>query len=74
VAGATVRIATNGHAFTSVTDGGGNYFREGLGRGTWTISVVAAPGRTICYGAPGSVMLSGQSGFYGSVDFTESVP
>jgi hypothetical protein len=74
VAGATVRIATNGHVFTSVTDGGGNYFREGLGRGTWTISVTAAPGRTICYGAPGSVMLSGQSGFYGSVDFTESVP
>jgi tetratricopeptide (TPR) repeat protein len=74
LAGASVRITTGGHSFTSVTDGGGNYFREGLGRGVWTISVVAAPGRTICYAAAGSVMLSGQSGFYGSVDFTESVP
>jgi tetratricopeptide (TPR) repeat protein len=74
IAGATIRIATNGHVFTSVTDGGGNYFREGLGRGTWTISVTAAPGRTICYGAGGTVMLSGESGFYGSVDFTESIP
>lgn len=74
LAGASVRIATNGHVFTSVTDGGGNYFREGLGRGVWTISVVAAPNRTICYGAAGQVNLSGQSGFFGSVDFTESVP
>lgn len=74
IAGATVRISNGSYTFTSVTDGGGNYFREGLGRGIWTISVVGAPGRTMCYGAAGSANLSGQSGFYVTVDFTESVP
>ncbi len=74
IAGATVLIFTNGYSFSATTDGGGNYYRGGLGRGVWTVQVVGAPVTKICYTAPASVTLSGQAGFVATVEFAESVP
>ncbi len=74
MAGATVLIFTNGQSFSATTDGGGNYYRGGLGRGIWTVQVVGAPVTKICYTAPASVTLSGQAGFVATAEFVESVP
>ncbi len=73
--GVTVVARSGGFSYTAVTNGNGSYqFGANLGRGVWTIQVIAAPGRTLCTSVASSVQMNGQAGAVGTVSFTESTP
>ncbi|MEI7554207.1 protein kinase [Candidatus Chlorohelix sp.] len=74
LAGATVRVSTGGFSFTTQTDGGGHYRIGGLGKGTWNVVVIAAPGYSICTSLSAAVTVSGEPSFVASADFVESEP
>ncbi len=74
IGGATVRVSSGGFSFTTSTNGSGRYQINGLGKGSWNVVVIAAPGYSICTSLSAAVTLSGQPGFVASADFVESEP